>query len=127
MNLSVNAITLKLDREKINEVLNNMVDNAIKYTPTGSIYVTVEKKTDTVRIAVKDSGVGMSKDTIDNKLFKLFSTAANSEQINVNSTGVGMYISKKHVESCGGKMWAESEGEGKGSSFIVEFSISPKI
>ncbi len=131
------GVKAKLDVAKINEVLNNLLDNAIKYTPTseseevlrqrpnvpkGLIDVSVEKRGVVARITVKDTGIGMSTETI-RKLFQLFSTAENSRKTNTSSTGVGLYITKAHVEAHGGKLWAESEGEGKGSGFILELPV----
>lgn len=112
----------KLDVAKINEVLNNLFDNSIKYTPKGSIAAILEKKENVARLTIKDTGVGMSKETVG-KLFQLFSTAENSRKVNTTSTGVGLYITKAHVAAHGGKVWAESEGEGKGSSFILELPL----
>jgi signal transduction histidine kinase len=123
MSLSVNALNVKMDRGKITEAINNLLDNAIKYTSNGSVFVAVESLQGRVRISIKDTGIGMSKNTIDTKLFKLFSTAEGSSTINASSSGIGMYISKAHVEACGGKLWAESEGDRKGSTFILEFPL----
>lgn len=121
---SLSGYKSKIDVTKMNEVLNNLIDNSIKYTPTGTIWISAKKADNAFRFSVKDSGVGMSEDTIKNKLFKLFSTAENSRRVNVSSTGVGMYVAKAHAEAHKGKLWAESEGEGKGSTFILEVPIS---
>ena len=115
---------VRLDVAKINEVLNNLLDNSIKYTPKGSITITAEKTGNVARITLKDTGVGMSQTTIG-KLFQLFSTGTESLKVNTSSTGVGLYITKAHVEAHGGKIWAESEGEGKGSTFILELPLLP--
>jgi two-component system, OmpR family, sensor histidine kinase BaeS len=64
----------------------------------------------------------MTPETIQ-KLFRLFSTADNSKKVNTSSTGVGLYISKAHVEAHKGRVWAESDGEGRGSRFIVELPV----
>jgi signal transduction histidine kinase len=112
----------RLDVAKINEVLNNLLDNSIKYTPSGSITVALERRDDMARVTVRDTGVGMSKETLG-RLFQLFSTAPDSQKINISSTGVGLYIAKAHAEAHGGRLWAESEGEGKGSTFILEIPL----
>ncbi len=116
------GVKTRLDVAKMNEVFNNLLDNSIKYTPEGSIGVVVDKKGTLARITITDTGVGMSQETIG-KLFKLFSTGAESRKVNVSSTGVGLYITKAHVEAHKGKIWAESDGEGKGSRFIVELPL----
>jgi signal transduction histidine kinase len=112
----------KLDVSKINEVLNNLIDNSIKYTPKGSINLSAVREGNIARVVVKDTGIGMSQETAG-KLFKLFSTGDNSLKINISSTGVGLYITRAHVEAHKGRIWAESEGEGKGSSFILELPL----
>lgn len=112
----------KLDVTKINEVFNNLLDNSIKYTPKGSIAISLEKIGQVARLVIQDTGVGMSQETI-RKLFKLFSTGEESQKINISSTGVGLYITKAHVEAHGGHVWAESDGEGRGSRFIVELPL----
>ena len=126
LNMSLSAaletIPVKVDRANINEVLNNLLDNAIKYTPKGSVYVTLEKRGDVARISIKDSGKGIDEKTKAG-LFKLFSPGADSKKINPNSTGVGLYITRAHVEAHKGKIWAESAGDGKGSTFVVELPI----
>ena len=114
----------RLDVAKVNEVLNNLLDNSIKYTPKGSISVKAERVGNIARITLQDTGVGMSKETIG-KLFKLFSAGEQSLRLNVSSTGVGLYITKAHVEAHGGRIWAESDGEGRGSRFIVELPLLP--
>lgn len=116
-------IRIKADVPKLEEVFNNLVDNAIKYTPNGSITVTVENLGKLARVEFKDTGGGMDRETIDNKLFKLFSTAEDSLKQNAQSTGVGLYITKAHIVAHGGTIRAESEGKGKGSSFIIELPI----
>ncbi len=112
----------RLDIAKINEVLNNLLDNSIKYTPNGTISVVARAVGNTAKITITDTGIGMSEETIG-KLFQLFSTGTNSLKVNISSTGVGLYITKAHVLAHGGRVWAESDGEGKGSRFIVELPL----
>lgn len=112
----------RLDVAKINEVFNNLLDNSIKYTPKGTISVVAEKAGSLARITISDTGIGMSQETIG-KLFRLFSAGEDSLKINIASTGVGLYISKAHVVAHKGRVWAESDGEGKGSRFIVELPL----
>jgi len=113
---------IKADIGKLQEVLNNLVDNSIKYTPKGSITVSLEKKGTQARLVIQDTGVGMTENTMRN-LFKLFSPGEDSKKINPSSTGVGLYITKAHVEAHKGTIRAESNGEGKGSRFVVELPL----
>jgi len=111
---------IDLDRSKIRQVFINLIDNAIKYTPDGGeIDIILEKTNSCIRVSVKDSGVGISKEEIFD-LFKVFSRGKNSSRLNTGGVGIGLYIAKKFVELHNGKIWVESRGEGKGSTFIVE-------
>ena len=108
------------DEEKLKRhVIRNLIDNAIRYTPAGAVKVTLTDG-DSIRFAIKDSGVGITPDDM-NKLFTEGGHGRDSLKVNVHSTGYGLYIAKKIVEAHGGKIWAESEGQDRGSSFIIEF------
>lgn len=110
------------DMGKVKQVLTNLVDNAIKYTPKGgtiSITFTRNIEAHTVTVAVADTGMGMSKETIK-RLFKKFSRADNANKVNVIGTGLGLYVAHNLITAQGGKIWAESDGEGKGSTFYIE-------
>lgn len=111
-----------VDKEKIGQVILNLIDNAIKYTHSGGITVSLEKLKDSVRIKIKDTGEGMTKKEIE-KLFESFSRGTAGMKFYTEGTGLGLYISKKLVELHKGKIWAESEGIGKGSTFYVELPI----
>jgi len=111
------------DGEKIHEVMMNFVDNAVKYSLKGSINVSLKIDDGMVTYSVKDNGVGITKNNMQ-LLFKKFSRGEGSFLINTEGTGLGLYVAKLVVEAHGGKIWAESEGEGKGSTFL--FSIPVK-
>lgn len=127
---------ISADDGKVTQVISNLIDNSLKYTPTptttkatGRIEVKVEnlKSTttvnDLVRLTVADHGVGIDQQTLA-KLFDKFVRADDAGKINITGTGLGLYVAKQIVESLGGKIWAESEGKGQGSQFIVEFPHS---
>jgi len=110
------------DPDKIQRhVVRNLIDNAIKYSPRGTIHVELSDGT-ILHFSVKDTGVGITPDDMRN-LFTEGGHGKNSIKINVHSTGYGLFIAKQVVEAHGGKIWAESEGEGKGAKFVVEFPI----
>ena len=112
--------TMNGDEEKIRQhVLRNLIDNAIKYTPSGSIKVALTDG-DKLRFSVQDSGVGITPEDMK-LLFTEGGHGKDSIKVNVHSTGYGLFIAKEIVEAHKGKIWAESEGEGKGSRFIIEF------
>src|SRR5690606_15287403 len=93
-----------------------------KYTKQGWIKLSVTKnpQTDMIRVAISDSGVGVTPETME-KLFQKFSRATDANKTNTIGTGLGLYVVKTMVEAQHGKVWVESEGVGKGSTFIVEF------
>jgi len=107
------------DEVKLKQVVVNIIDNAIKYTPEGSIDVSLTPRNDWVRLEVKDSGVGIDEEDID-KLFTKFTRAKDAHRQNSHGSGLGMYLAKMITEAHHGHIWAESEGSGKGTSFIVE-------
>ena len=100
-------------------VLRNLIDNAVSYTPTGSIDVRLERVGEGYLIAVKDTGVGISEGDRP-LLFAEGGHGKDSIKVNVHSTGYGLFIAKNIVEAHGGTIRAESEGPGKGSTFVVE-------
>ncbi|MSU55106.1 MAG: GAF domain-containing sensor histidine kinase [Candidatus Taylorbacteria bacterium] len=112
------------DRDKIKQVIGNLIDNAIKYTPKGSITVTlkVESESKKVLIIIKDTGVGIRPETIPH-LFKKFSRAKDASRVNIMGTGLGLYVAHEMIKAHNGKIWVESEGEGKGSTFFVEMAL----
>jgi len=111
---SVNAF-IRTDREKIYSVLTNLVKNAIKFTPTGSVELGYELKGEFLEFYVKDTGAGISE---EQKQFIFDRFRQGSQLITGNSegSGLGLAISKAYVEMLGGKIWVESE-VGQGSTF----------
>lgn len=108
------------DEHKLKQhAIRNLIDNAIKYTPKGTIRIGLARTDHKFRFSVEDNGVGITPEDMKN-LFTEGGRGKDSIKINVHSTGYGLYIAKKIVEAHGGKIWAESEGGGKGSRFIVE-------
>lgn len=128
------------DKNKVFEAIFNFVDNAVKYTKEGGITIKVkfapssnykpqnsddlDKKPiqgSVVRVVVSDTGNGISKE----HLGQLFAKFSRKDTANLNSggTGLGLYLVKLMIEAHGGRTWAESEGEGKGSSFIMELPV----
>ncbi|HOY55838.1 MAG TPA: ATP-binding protein [bacterium] len=115
-------IVVNADRDKLHDVLMNLVDNSIKYTAKGTVTVGLQKKDDLVKITVSDTGIGITQDDIDD-LFTKFGRGKKIAQINTAGSGLGLFIAKKIVELHDGKIWAESDGEGKGSAFSFEIPV----
>lgn len=110
--------TAKGDMEKLRQVFLNLIDNSIKYTTTGSVSVMVEKVANKIRFSVKDTGMGMTEET-KQSLFQKFARG-EAGKMNTSGSGLGLYLAKEIVGAHNGKVWVESPGVGKGSTFIVE-------
>jgi signal transduction histidine kinase len=111
------------DGEKIRQVVLNLMDNAIKYTPKGSIEMRLsrDKTADKITLTVKDSGIGVGPE-LKKKLFEKFSRGDEQSGANVVGTGLGLYLAKVIMDAHKGNIWVESSGEGKGSTFFVQFN-----
>ncbi len=106
------------DRDHLHEILNNLFENAIKYTPSGMVSVNVAGDNNNVQISVKDSGIGIPAEDIPH-LFQKFYRVDNSETREINGTGLGLFLSRKLTESIGGFLDVESEYK-KGSTFTIK-------
>ena len=116
--------TVSADPDKLKQVIANIIDNSVKYTPTGSLAIALERVpnadgTIPVRFSVTDTGIGIAQGVMP-KLFQKFSRADNANKQNIHGTGLGLFIVREIVNAHKGRVWAESAGEGKGSKFIVE-------
>ena len=109
------------DFGKLHQVVSNLIDNSIKYTPRGNISVLLYKSPDQKKIifSIADTGIGMNPSTLD-KIFKKFSRAEGASKVYTEGTGLGLYVAKEIIKKHEGRIWAESKGEGRGSSFFVE-------
>lgn len=109
------------DEGKLRQVISNLVDNAIKYTPQGEISMLLHKSPDKMKIIISlsDTGIGMSEQTKE-KIFKKFSRAEGVSRVYTEGTGLGLYVAKEIVKKHEGRIWAESKGEGHGSTFYLE-------
>jgi signal transduction histidine kinase len=114
-----NPCEVHADMGKIKQVVGNLIDNSIKYTPQGGITVSVSKENKKVKVQIKDTGIGIAEDDVS-KLFAKFSRAKDAFRTNVIGTGLGLYVAKQMIEAQGGKVWVESGGLGKGSTFYIE-------
>lgn len=106
---------VKADPERTRQILINLIGNAVKYTPEGSVTVNIGKSDKEVIVAVEDTGLGMSKEA-QKQLFEKFYRVKNEKTRQITGTGLGLWITKSLVEKQGGKIWVDSV-EGKGSTF----------
>jgi two-component system, OmpR family, sensor histidine kinase VicK len=110
--------TIQADKGRLNQVMSNLISNAIKFTEEGSIIITSKKEENEnkVIVSVKDSGIGIHPEILP-RLFQKFATKS------YQGTGLGLYISKSILEAHGGKMWAENNPDGKGATFSFSLPI----
>lgn len=115
---------VRADPSRIGQVLDNLLGNAVKYSPAGGpISVRVSESTDELVVAVTDSGEGLAPADLA-KVFERGYRAARGG-VAVSGQGLGLAISKMIVEAHGGRIWAESEGPGRGSTFAVALKRTP--
>jgi signal transduction histidine kinase len=108
-----------VDKSKLRQIIMNVIDNAIRYTHKGEITVKVENTTSKIRIIISDTGEGMTKEEISH-LFESFSRGKAGTRFWTEGAGLGLYVAKKFVDMHNGKIWAESPGKEKGSTFYIE-------
>ena len=105
------SIKIFADRERINQVVSNLLSNALKFTCKGYIKIKVEKKSDNVIVSVEDTGSGIHQEIFP-RLFCKFATRSEK------GTGLGLYISKNIIEKHGGKIWGRNNlNSKKGTEF----------
>jgi len=119
---------LNIDESRIELVITNLISNAIKYTPSkGKINIKMNSNNKFVQIIIKDTGVGLAKTEMEG-LFKKFSRISSPLKkdldIDLGSTGLGLFISKEIIKLHGGEIWAESAGKGKGSTFKFKIPLN---
>jgi len=111
-----------VDRDKIRQVILNLIDNAIRYTNKGGIRIIYQTANKKCQIIIADTGEGMTREEILH-LFESFSRGGAGTQFYSEGAGLGLYVAKKFVEMHKGKIWVESPGKGKGSTFYIELPI----
>ncbi|MDO8264972.1 MAG: HAMP domain-containing sensor histidine kinase, partial [Candidatus Parcubacteria bacterium] len=118
------------DIEKMRQVIMNIIDNGIKYTNTGSVTVSIALKNieykggKNILIEIKDTGEGLLEEE-KGRLFESFSRGKVGQELWTEGSGVGLYVAKKFIEMHNGRIWAESKGRGKGTTFFIEIPVKP--
>lgn len=111
------------DADHLREVIANLVENAIKYTPEGEVVIDVKGDEEHVIVSITDSGIGIPAEDIPH-LFQKFYRVDNTDTREIGGTGLGLYLCRRLVEAMGGRIWVESEYK-KGSTFSVELKRIP--
>jgi signal transduction histidine kinase len=117
------ALHILADRVKLGMALTNILNNAIKYTPEGgNIRLSAEPRGAEVWIRVQDDGLGLARDQID-RIFEEFYQVADHMTRQHNGMGIGLAIARGMVAAHGGRLWAESDGPGRGSTFTAALPV----
>ena len=111
---------VNVDRDHLREVTNNLVENAIKYTPKGDVVVDISGDDSHVVVSIADTGIGIPKED-QAHLFQKFYRVDNSDTRQIGGTGLGLYLCRRLAETMGGRIWVESEYK-KGSTFFLELA-----
>lgn len=117
------ALMLDGDATRLQQIVNNLVQNAIKFTPEGKVEVLLRRAGDKARLVVKDTGVGIERDLLP-FVFERFRQADASTKRSFSGLGLGLTIVQNLVELHGGTIKAESEGAGRGAVFTIEFPLA---
>lgn len=117
-------IKIMLDRDRFDQVLYNLVGNAVKYSPNGgTVTIRSQALPDAIEIIVTDEGLGLTPDQIA-RLFSRYSRVHTDTAPHIKGTGLGLYLTHKVVEAHGGEVWVESQ-PGSGSHFHVKLPVHP--
>lgn len=123
LDIAEDVTDLYADRRLLDEVLDNLLHNAVKFSPQGgTVWVRAWQEGRTLMIAVSDEGVGIPPDRLD-RIFERFYQVSQGLSRRFDGMGIGLALCKKIVELHGGRIWAESEGEGKGSTFYIALPV----
>ena len=115
------SIIVYIDKDRIFQVLSNLLNNALKFTKNGTVMINInlddDEKNKVVKVTIQDTGIGITQELMPN-LFSKFVTSS------YNGTGLGLFISKGIIEAHGGKIWAENNSNGVGASFSFSLPIT---
>ncbi len=109
---------VNVDKDHIREIINNLTENAIKYTPSGEVSIDITGDNEHITISVTDSGIGIPAEDLSH-LFQKFYRVDNTDTREIGGTGLGLYLCRRLAETIGGRVWAESTYK-KGSTFFVQ-------
>lgn len=115
-------LTISTDEGRLRQILDNLIGNAIKFTPSGTITLNAKKEGEAVYFSVEDTGIGISIDQ-QTTIFERFMQAEHDHRMNFGGTGLGLAISKNLIELLGGSISVESE-LGKGSTFYFHIPVN---
>jgi histidine kinase len=117
---------IRADEDRITQVLVNLVANAIQYTPEGGhVTISAARYADEVHISVVDTGIGIPPEHLANLYTRFYRVDKSRSRNAGGGSGIGLTIARHLVEAHGGRIWAESKGEGQGSTFTFSLRVAP--
>lgn len=128
MDLDARHINFMGDQSKMEGVFSNLIDNALKFGPEGGsprIEIKTKDAGNFIRVEIVDNGVGIEKDHLE-KIFNKFFQIEETLTRRAGGVGLGLALAKEIISNHHGKIWAESEGKGKGSKFIFDIPVAEK-
>lgn len=114
---------IKIDVQRMREAISNLIQNAIKHTKEGGVYISLERKNNTLLLKIKDTGIGIPKEELPHLGTIPFERGRESKKLSPLGRGIGLYLSRLIIETHGGKLKIESEGIGKGTTVYVELNL----
>ncbi|MEA3344108.1 MAG: HAMP domain-containing sensor histidine kinase, partial [Patescibacteria group bacterium] len=124
---------VKADPEKLKVAITNIIDNGVKYTEKGGVTIELKHQTSNVKsgvqlktklqIIVKDTGMGIANKDLKTLFSRTFERGEKAKQVYTTGRGIGLYITYQIIKAHNGKIWAESEGRNKGTSFYIELPV----
>jgi len=114
---------IPVDKIKLKLALTNVMDDCVKYTKQGGVTINLKSENDKLLITIKDTGMGISKEQLPNLFKQTFERSEEAQKIFAVGKGLGLFLTGKIIEGHKGKIWVESEGSGKGSTFHIELPV----
>ena len=124
--LPTNAIFVEVDEDKLTQVLDNIISNALKYSPEGGqVTFKIKELGDHIEVSIRDQGIGIPKNNVK-KVFERFYRVDKARTRQLGGTGLGLAIAKEMIGAHGGQIWARSI-EGKGTTILFTLPYDPGL
>jgi two-component system sensor histidine kinase VicK len=118
---------VEVDPDRIEQIVANLLENAVKYAPDGGeVQVSLEPEADGMLVRVRDRGIGIP-DGWAERIFQPFGRASNAIGAHISGLGLGLYLCRQIAEQHGGRLWAESHGEGQGTTVLLWLPFETSI